>query len=516
MFARSRYLMVFAGIALAACVTPSTEAKDSAADEIVARSGAERDPASERLDRLFDDAKPEEMNLARVLSSDMVGQSFSVPEANIPWSDTWMPRASGGLDWAWGNEASPLDRVLSLLGAPDAVKKNAKAWNHRYRGAGIGQAASAHGACDSVAAASERHAHLRARPVSVRIDAGKLVRCEAGQPGCVAFRVGDIDMLDAEVHADAPLRWIGNQCGVPFANLKFEGPTVTAAQPVAGGGEEFRGCKGVNPAVLLAALTRRVKLEGRPLGVMVQNPAIGKNSDIKWNHVAYKYKVNEFRLIPERTAIDLVWPRSYLTLGAADRYVWNVAAHGFAYVDFTVSVVAHRNEPRTASFPAPNEEFTEEVNLRAVLELDRAGNVAAPRTDDFFQGGDPGPAPRLLGGEFVNDVGLDANGQIVVYAPLAVNAQVLVRDAAGNTFYQQQQRATTNEERMTAARQLRLRTIPMIFTATGPSPEPTQPDNAALDALPGVGNGFSSPRHNPYVSTALVEDLVQLASGKTR
>lgn len=356
--------MLFSGLAAAGCSGPrrADPAPVSEATE------ADRIAASERPESLVAGA-------SRLLQDNLtaadIGGTFGLPDAKVPYPDTYWSFSYGGTDAQWNprgqDPRSPLEKYMALT-APDAVDY-ARSWEYWNHGKGVPGVEDWNGHCPGWAGAALSNAPIL-HPVLAGPDgAGGIAPCAPGTPWCVQFEIGDINALMAEIYLDGPTSFIGSVCGTPPSAIARDGAGRVLTE----------GCAGVNPGSLLIAASTLLRRNQIPFAIDAQNP---HNTDQIWNQPAYRYHVYDFHPLSATEAANLVAPGT--AAGSATGYPWNPAARGFAFVDLALHFVG---EDRAHLVLLSGTRSTYEMRMAAVLELD------ADAAD---------PSASILGGEYLD------------------------------------------------------------------------------------------------------------------
>lgn len=289
-----------------------------------------------------------------------VGKTFETSRENIPHPDTHWSMKTNGIDHRWigENVPSPLEKYMSVAN-PSSVDA-AREWNRSHQGQGVPNAAPwwgiAHGWVGAAVAESPiRHA------IFARQDGEHVSACNAGEPGCVRFEVGDINALEASVYSDGAPAILGLDCEAAQPDYRREESGRMDRRALG------PKCAGLDAGSLLVVLSHRVRRDRMPFAL--ESEDLTATTGVFCQPV-YAYTVNALEPIDEATAERLAGRTEH------------TAAKGFARVD----VVMHAVAPI-----GPNAEFvsgvavSHDVRLVAVIDLD------APF----------GPHARILGGRYV-------------------------------------------------------------------------------------------------------------------
>jgi hypothetical protein len=315
--------------------------------------------------------------LADVLDAADVGKTFGVPDNAVPYPDTYWPMMYGGIDVAWvgdGTVPSPLRKYMMLTN-PSALE-SARSWNAKFHGPERPEVAPWWGLCNGWAGASTVEMPLL-HGITVKMQGAEPVLCAtAGEAGCTTFEIGDINALLAEIYLDGPSRFIGSRCDTtPDKIVRDEFGRIDRYK-------NGKGCKGLNPGALLMVMNQVMKRMQKPFVINAQDDS---RTEQIWNQPAYRYTVNRFEELSEPQAANLVG--NSRREGPHEKYRWNVAAKGFAFVDACLHWVTESG---------PNTEFvsglesTRTTCFAAVIELD------APASS---------PDATILGGEYLDGQG---------------------------------------------------------------------------------------------------------------
>jgi hypothetical protein len=204
-----------------------------------------------------------ERRLAKFLTAADVGQQILVPEESTPYPDTYWPMVDNGVAGTWLNKdgsrcrlvntpmeqgggaalhecddpmPSPLEKFMSLTN-PGKVT-DAIAWEKRNHGQERAGVQDWFGHCPGWVASSLLNGPVQGA-VEVRFDGTKIQKCNAGDPGCVKFEIGDINAMSAEAHEGAESRFIGARCDTDpskierdkFGRIVRDGSAAKASTP---------------------------------------------------------------------------------------------------------------------------------------------------------------------------------------------------------------------------------------------------------------------------------------------
>ncbi len=137
-----------------------------------------------------------------------IGGTFGVDDNHIPYPDTYWPMTQGGIDWNWSQTSSPLEKYLAVSSPTDLTA--GKAWEANNHGPMVPNVASWWGHCPGWTGASLSNAPVQ-HAINVTSD-GQMSACNAGDPGCTTFQIGDLNALEAEIYVDADIKFIGTRC----------------------------------------------------------------------------------------------------------------------------------------------------------------------------------------------------------------------------------------------------------------------------------------------------------------
>jgi len=352
------------GLAAAGCGRPRAESAE------VVEEAKEPDMigAFERPEALFAGAS---RRLSDNVGAADVGRDFGLPDARVPYPDTYWPFVYGGTDWRWnpgGNDwRSPIEKYMAITD-PYEIEE-AKAWEQSNHGAIAPNLTTWSGHCPGWAAAAMSNAPIL-HPVFATSDGqGGIAPCQQGAAGCVRFEIGDVNALMAEIYLDGTTSLIGTTCNTPvWAIPRDEVGRVLK-----------EGCAGVNPGSLLVAAATLLRRHQVPFAIGAQSPS---STDQIWNQPAYRYHVYDFRRLSTAEAANLVARGA--TSGPEAFYRWNPAARGFAFVDLGLRFVGE-DSPHVALLPGTRSTY--EQRVAAVIELD--DDAASPRAS-------------ILGGEYLD------------------------------------------------------------------------------------------------------------------
>jgi len=367
-------LGVFGLAAIVACGSASNPADPIASHE-----------AEDRI-QPFDDPFQLLGNTSRRLADNIraadVGQTFGVPDDEVPYPDTFWPMTEEGIDVQWnGNEKSPLEKYM-LFADPTHLAES-RAWNHANQGTGIDDIQGWYGICNGWTGAATSVKPLK-HGASAKIDNGRVVACTPGETGCTTFEIGDMNALMATIYSDGFSYFLGARCDtVPRDIERDEFGRIMRREDAFTKGA---GCKGLNPGSLMVVLNQRLRVQKKP---MVMNAQAANHTEQIWNQPAYRYKVNRYEPLTEAQAANLV--ASNRREGPLTEYRWNDGAHGFAFVDVTLSWVTEHG---------PNKEFysglrsSRSTRMTFVLETDM--DLSNPDT-------------QIIGGEYIDDPSAGTN-----------------------------------------------------------------------------------------------------------
>jgi hypothetical protein len=210
------------------------------------------------------------------------------------------------------------------------------------------------------------------RDINVRLDGGEVVECEAGEQGCILWRMADVEALFTELYFSDRATFSGRRCNTRPDEIErdeFGRPTEVA-------------CRDLNPGSFHTAIVGMLGRGARNLttGNAEARPAfvIDHNWDHEiWNFPIVSYRINSQEEVTEEEANALTGP-------TGSDYHWNSAAVRFVRVQLEYSMISdgvpawdlvNRADQRSLD-PV-------DVELNYVLELD---------AED-----------RVLGGEWIED-----------------------------------------------------------------------------------------------------------------
>jgi hypothetical protein len=384
----SRFLVLglFASLGCAADMAPELDADP--AD--VAGGKADQINGNDDPSGLLDQA---ERRLASLVTMADVGQSFGVPADEIPYPDTYWPMIDNGIAVDWletsgepcrtPNECddpqdSPLEKLVGLID-PTHVQ-DAIDWEVKHHGKDVPNVASWFGHCPGWVATAMLYPPVQ-KPLWVQREGLAWTKCEAGDPECTKFEIGDLNAIGAEAHEGARSRFIGARCDTEPSEIERD----EFGRIVRNG----TGCKGLNAGAMLIVMGNRLKMEGKPFAIDAQNES---NTEQIWNQPAFRYSVNRFEELSETEAANLVASGGESRTGEQDEYIWNVDAAGFAFVDVTLHWVSETSGPNLV--PVSGATTARKTRMVAVIELD--GDTTDPEAE-------------IIGGEYLDDPSAGAN-----------------------------------------------------------------------------------------------------------
>lgn len=313
---------------------------------------------------------------------------------SAPYPDSEWHFYQGGIDRVWnGTEPSALEKYMTV--ADPSHVGQAQAWNHAHHGPGLPSVTRWSGLCNGWSGAAVAQAGLppMTHDVSAWLGAsGHMETCAPGSPGCVTFALGDIHGLLAEIYSDTDSAFLGGRCDRSILTFDAYGRVDRVANR--NPGQAFGGCQGLNPASLVTVLAHRVRDEGKPVVIDVQDWSLTNSI---WNRPAWGYVVHRLEPLDEDQAVAWVVGNSRPDPSAG--YLWNTAAHGFALLDLSLLYVRdlEREGPQTTY--RAGRDTSEAMRLVMVLELDR------PAVD---------PLAQVLGGEYVVDPQVPGSARLTV------------------------------------------------------------------------------------------------------
>jgi hypothetical protein len=356
-----------------------------------------------------------ERRLAKLITTDDVGQSFGVEDDKIPYPDTYWPMIDNGIAVEWlekdgtrcsdENECddpadSPLVKLVKLT-RPDDLEE-AIAWEIKNHGKDVKDVASWFGHCPGWVAGAMLNKPIL-HPVYAKSNGfGGVEACEEGEADCTKFEIGDINGLSAEAHEGARALFIGARCDTKPEDIERD----EFGRIVRNG----KGCKGLNAGSMLIVMANRLKGEKKPFAIDAQND---HTTEQIWNQPAFKYTVNAYKEISEVEAANLV--ASGELSGDQTEYQWNDRAKGFAFVDFSLHWITETPGPNLTVVSGASSSRT--TRMVAVIELD------APFADE---------SAEIIGGEYIDDARVGANRLRV--APFVWIAQSMGSDWRHNPF----------------------------------------------------------------------------------
>lgn len=227
------------------------------------------------------------------------------------------------------------------------------------------------------------------RDVRVRLTGSAVAECDAPAPGCVLFRMADIEGLMTELYFSDSSTMAGRRCNIEPDQIRRD----RYGRPV------NPECRDLNPGTLHVALTGLLGTGATPL----TEGAVGARRlpflvDHSWAHEVWSFPIasfaiNEIEEVNRSQATQLVCAGQ---LGAilCRSYPWNRGATRFARVRASYSLARFIGSgPALLTPPERRSAPLDEEPLHYVLEMDGAG--------------------RILGGEWIRDpdARLRANGK---------------------------------------------------------------------------------------------------------
>lgn len=333
-----------------------------------------------------------ERRLGQLVTAADIGQSFGVDESEVPYPDTYWPMIDDGVAVEWLEKSggkcstfnecddpqpSPLEKLVSLT---DPTKvQDAIAWEVKNHGTDVPGVASWFGHCPGWVATAMLYPPMPG-PLWVKSDGLGFTKCEAGDPECTKFEIGDLNAIGAEAHEGAKSRFIGARCDTEPSEIERD----EFGRIVRNG----KGCKGLNAGALLIVMGNRLKMEKKPFAIDAQNEG---NTEQIWNQPAFRYTVNDFETLTELEAANLVATGGESRTGDQDEYIWNADAQGFALIDVSLNWVTETGPNLT---PVSGLSSFRTTRMLAVIELD------GEATD---------PEAEIIGGEYLDDPSIGAN-----------------------------------------------------------------------------------------------------------
>lgn len=329
-----------------------------------------------------------ERRLAQLISPQDVGETFGLADENAPYPDTYWPMVDDGIAVEWLEKSgskcsstnacsdpapSPLAKYMML--ADPANLDEAVAWEVKNHGKDVKDVKDWFGHCPGWAAAAQMHTPIQGPTAFASDGAGGVRLCEAGEPGCVVFEIGDMNALMAEVFNNARSRFIGARCDTEPADIERDefGRIVRTG----------KGCQGLNAGAMFLVASNLLKLDKKAFNIDAQNEF---NTEQIWNQPAYRYTVHGFEHLSESEAANLVATGGESRTGAHDDYLWNSNAEGFALVDFDLHWITETAGPNLRVVSGTSQ--TKKTRMLAVIELD------ADPSD---------PSAEIIGGEYLDD-----------------------------------------------------------------------------------------------------------------
>ena len=407
-----------AGLILAGCASAPTDEGTASGT-----TPAGLDEAGGKADQINGSDDPSgllgsgaERRLSQLISGADIGQSFGVPEDEIPYPDTYWPMVDNGIAVEWlemsgepcderngcdDPQPSPLEKFVAMTN-PNAVQE-AVAWETANHGLDVPGVADWFGHCPGWVATAMLYPPVQ-NAVWVRNTGLQLEKCEEGEEDCTKFEIGDVNALGAEAHEGARSRFIGARCDTDPADVERD----EFGRIVRNGS----GCKGLNAGAMLIVMGNRLKIDGEPFAIDAQNEF---TTEQIWNQPTFRYTVNDYEALTESEAANLVATGGDSRQGDRDVYPFNSNAEGFVLVDVSLNWVTETSGPNLT--PVSGADSFRTTRMVAVIELD-----ADPSNPDA----------EIIGGEYIDDGSVGADRLRV--APFAWIAEDAGPDFRHNPF----------------------------------------------------------------------------------
>jgi len=207
--------------------------------------------------------------------------------------------------------------------------------------------------------------------IHVRLEGEKIVECKAGDPGCVLFRMADIEALMSEIYFQDVATVAGRRCNTAKDKITRD----------AQGRPTDPACRDLNPATLHLAVTGLLGRGAAPLANL--NGAVEKlpfimdyNYDEEvWAFPITGYEIRRAQYVTEAYATRLVC-RTDLGPGRCRSYKWNENATRFASIELVLNIVAYEtNVAGLLEAPMARQFTPTQVAYEYVLELDGRGTI---------------------------------------------------------------------------------------------------------------------------------------------
>jgi hypothetical protein len=203
------------------------------------------------------------------------------------------------------------------------------------------------------------------RDVSVRLEAGEIVECaSASEPGCVLFKMADVEALMTELYFSDQATFTGRRCNTAPDEIERD----------ADGRPTDPACRDLNPGSFHVAITGAFGRGARNLveGREAEHPPfiIDYNYDHEiWNYPVVDYQILDQEEITEAEAQELVG-------AAGSNYQWNASATQFRRVDMRFHMISDGVPASQLGLRADQRGIDPvPVDLHYVLELDANGRI---------------------------------------------------------------------------------------------------------------------------------------------
>lgn len=285
-----------------------------------------------------------------------VGRAVSVPDDSKPYSDTYWPMTSNGINMRWQGqgELAPSEKYAKLFLSAEQGKQMTD-WIQKNHGKDVPGVQGWFGICQGWTGASInekmplKKIAVKKYTYSGRTYLGLCSAAEIAQPNgpCVSFETGDLTGLLAESYSAADARFVGYRCDTAAVNFRYDG-SGRIQQP---------NCRS-NAGTLFLAATNFIGKGQRAFAINAVN------NDEVWNQPAFSYTISRYDTVSEADAAKAVD-------ATKTRYEWNTAARGFRRVTLTLTWAVESYGPPTGQPQTRSAGKTYDM----IVELDASGNV---------------------------------------------------------------------------------------------------------------------------------------------